>query len=236
MTMRVLSGYSDEMQPETPNPAPEKDRPSHSLPAALDAPVVCPVQIGRDSQLDALRLLADGVAAGSGQTVLVAGEAGIGKSRLARELADGLGPAGWMVLQGSCFERDRAQPYGPLAELLRHALGSPPPPVVLEHLGLHAIDLARVLPELRRMLPSNVELEWTSPQHDRRHLFQVIGDVLVDVATRAPLLLIVEDLHWADDASLDFLSSFARTLARLRFCCCSPTGQTSRTAPCASSA
>jgi predicted ATPase len=80
---------------------------------AFDEPVVYPVLIGRDEQLEALQQVAAGVAIGSGQTALVAGEAGIGKSRLAREFAKRLGREGWVVQQGNCFERDRLLPYAP---------------------------------------------------------------------------------------------------------------------------
>jgi tetratricopeptide (TPR) repeat protein len=183
---------------------------------AFDEPGVCPSLLGRDSQLDALRQAAAGVAAGRGQAMLVAGDAGIGKSRLVRELAAQLEQDGWVVRQGDCFERDQALPYGPVAELLRHTLGSEPPPAVVEQLGLRAVDLARVLPELTRVLPSDRESVRTDPEQDRWRLFHVVNEVLGEAASRAPALLIVEDVHWADDASLDLLHSFARTLARRR--------------------
>ena len=115
---------------------------------AFDEPGVCPSLLGRDRQLDALRQTAAGVAAGHGKAMLVAGEAGIGKSRLVRELAARLGQDGWVLLQGNCFERDSVLPYGPVAELLRNTLGSEPPPAIVEQLGPRAVDLARVLPEL----------------------------------------------------------------------------------------
>jgi predicted ATPase len=184
--------------------------------AAFDEPVVCPVLLGRDSQLDALRQVAAGVATGRGQAVLVAGEAGIGKSRLVRELAAELAQDGWVILQGNCFERDRALPYGPVAELLRNTLDNPPSPAVLAQLGQRALDLARVLPELTRALPADLEPARTDPEQDRWRLFQVAGQVLGDAASQAPAMLIVEDVHWADDASLELLHSFARTLARRR--------------------
>jgi predicted ATPase len=66
------------------------------MPATFDKPVVCPNQIGRDDELAALRQVAAGVATRSGQTVLVAGEAGIGKSRLVREFGELLGREGWV--------------------------------------------------------------------------------------------------------------------------------------------
>ncbi len=183
---------------------------------AFDEPGVCPSLLGRDNQLDALRQGAAGVAAGRGQAMLVAGEAGIGKSRLVRELAAMLERDGWVVAQGNCFERDRVLPYGPVAELLRNTLGSKPPPAVVEQLGPRAVDLTRVLPELSRLLPVDHEQARTDPEQDRWRLFQVVSEVLAEAANKAPALLIVEDMHWADDASLDLLHSFARTLARRR--------------------
>jgi DNA-binding CsgD family transcriptional regulator/tetratricopeptide (TPR) repeat protein len=196
----------------------------------FDEPVVCPVLLGRDGELDALRQVAAGVAGGRGQVVLVAGEAGIGKSRLVRELAAGLDQDGWVLLQSNCFERDRGQPYGPVAELLRRALGSPPPPMALDRLGDRALDLARVLPELRRWLPAELEPGPSDPEQDRRRLFQVMVEVLGESASQAPghpsdprgslgtppALIVVEDAHWADDASLEFVQRFARTLAGRR--------------------
>ena len=118
-------------------------RPMHT---PFDETGVCPGLLGRAGQLDALRQGAAAVAAGRGQAILVAGDAGIGKSRLVRELAVRLEQDGWVVLQGNCFERDRALPYGPLAELLRNILGSESPSAVVEQLGPRAVDLARVLP------------------------------------------------------------------------------------------
>jgi DNA-binding CsgD family transcriptional regulator len=181
--------------------------------APLDKPIVCPVLLGRDRQLEALRDLAANAACGSGQTVLVVGEAGVGKSRLVNEFALHLEHDGSPVVRGSCFERDRTVPYAPVAEMLRQVVGSPPRPAVLEQLGQRAVDLARILPELTRWLPSDVESARIDPEQDRRRLFQVAGEVLASPDSRAPTLLIAEDVHWADDASLDLLHSFARTLS-----------------------
>jgi predicted ATPase len=184
--------------------------------APLDKPIVCPVLLGRDRQLQALCDLAADAARGSGQTVLVVGEAGIGKSRLVNELATHLEGDGWPVMRGGCFERDRTVPYAPVAEMLRQVVGSPLRPAVLEQLGQRAIDLARILPELTHWLPPDMESARIDPEQDRRRLFQVVGEVLADRDGRTPTLLIAEDLHWADDASLDLLHSLARTLPNRR--------------------
>ncbi len=182
----------------------------------MTEPGICPILLGRDRQLDVFRQTAADVAAGHGQAMSLAGDAGIGKSRLVRELAARLEQDGWVVLQGNCFERDQALPYGPVAELLRHAFGGAPPSAVVEQLGARAADLARVLPELTRLLSVDREPVRTDPEQDRWRLFQSVIEVLGEAASHAPALLIVEDVHWADDASLDLLHSFARTLARRR--------------------
>jgi predicted ATPase len=95
-----------------------------------------------------LQQVAAGVAIGSGQTALVAGEAGIGKSRLAREFAKRLGREGWVVQQGNCFERDRLLPYAPFLDELHGLLTILPPAEVERCLGPALPALARLLPEL----------------------------------------------------------------------------------------
>src|SRR5215472_18432397 len=85
----------------------------------LDKPIVCPITIGRDPHLAAVDRLLYQLIAGSGQTLLVAGEAGIGKSRLVAETKARAAERGVLVLQGQCFETDRSLPYAPFVDLLR---------------------------------------------------------------------------------------------------------------------
>jgi predicted ATPase len=118
------------------------------MPSALDTPVVCPSHVGRDDQLDALTRVAAGVAGGVGQTVLVVGEAGIGKSRLVREFGEQLARERWMIQQGSCFERDSLLPYAPLLDAVHTILNTLAPAEVERCLGPALPDLARLLPEL----------------------------------------------------------------------------------------
>jgi DNA-binding CsgD family transcriptional regulator/tetratricopeptide (TPR) repeat protein len=180
------------------------------VPAAFDEPVVCPRQIGRDDQLGALRQVAARVATGSGQTVLVAGEAGIGKSRLVREFAGRLGRDGWVIQQGNCFERDRLLPYAPFLDALHALLTTLPPGEIERSLGPALPDLARLLPELG-LQPA---APFSDPEQDKRRIFHALGGTLSRLAARQPLLLVIEDLHWADETSLELLAVLARRVPR----------------------
>jgi DNA-binding CsgD family transcriptional regulator/tetratricopeptide (TPR) repeat protein len=178
------------------------------MPASFDEPVVCPTQIGRDDQLAALRQVAVGVASGSGQTVLVAGEAGIGKSRLVREFAERLGREGWLVQQGNCFERDRLLPYAPFLDALHGLLTTLPTAEVERCIGPALPDLARLLPELG-LQPTEAAGD---PDQEKRRVFYALGGVLSRLAATQPLLVVIEDLHWADEASLELLAVLARRI------------------------
>jgi DNA-binding CsgD family transcriptional regulator/tetratricopeptide (TPR) repeat protein len=180
------------------------------MPAPLDEPAVCPTLIGRDSHLDALRQVAARVAAGCGQTVVVAGEAGIGKSRLVREFAERLLRDGWVVQQGTCFERDRLLPYAPFLDVLHALLAGLPTAEVERCLGPAVPDLARLLPDLG---PRPTEAAG-DPEQDKRRIFSALGGVLSRLAAGQPLLLVLEDVHWADDTSLELLAVLARRLPR----------------------
>src|ERR1700687_3250210 len=92
----------------------------------LDTPVVCPVLLGRDAPMQALERARERVQAGAGQVVLIAGEAGVGKSRLLAEARSTPGFTDWLTLEGHCFEPDVSFPCGPLVEMLRTRLETMP--------------------------------------------------------------------------------------------------------------
>src|SRR5690242_7058367 len=87
--------------------------------APLDRPIVCPITIGREPHLTAVDRLLDQLGSGTSQTVLVTGEAGIGKSRLVADTRAHAAERGILVLQGQCFETDRSLHYAPFVDLLR---------------------------------------------------------------------------------------------------------------------
>ena len=179
----------------------------------LDKSVVSPTVIGRAEQLAALGRGLEAARASRGQTVLLSGEAGVGKTRLALETGRQAAHLGMEVLQGSCLEPDRSVPYAPLIDLLRGYLARQPAQTLLRDLTAATPELALILPELAsRQEPGPHSL----PETDKHSLFYALERFLFALADQAPLLLVFEDLHWSDDASLDFLLHLAQRLASRR--------------------
>lgn len=197
-----------------PPPAPEPDPPrAHApLPARERASPAAtrPGLVGREAPLHQLRTALDGVLAGVGRVVLVVGEAGIGKTRLLEELASSNPAGGVEAAWGRCPETEDAPPFWPWTQILRTLTASRPPD--------HLAAAARVAgPHLSPLAPDLVEAPASAAeaggQHARFLLYDAATRLLVELAARRPMLLIVEDLHWADPASLGLLTFLAAQLA-----------------------
>jgi DNA-binding CsgD family transcriptional regulator len=177
---------------------------------SFSAPVICPLLVGRAPERDALYRLVDRTRSGQGQVAFVYGEAGIGKSRLVAEAKAYAGAHDFLLLQGSCFQVDSSYPYAPLLDLLRAAaaptsLGAALDPIVLE--------FARLLPELAPSLAGPLPAPLSDPEQEKRRLFAALTRFFKERASQRPVLLVIEDLHWCDDISLEFLQSLARFCA-----------------------
>ena len=157
---------------------------------------LAPLMVGRRQQLAALRAALAQARAGQGQLVLLAGEAGVGKTRLLREFAEAVAAAGEAeVYIGHCYEERPAPPYGPFIELLRR-LGAAAEPA---------------LGELWRLAPDGAVRPAGDPHAERHLLFHAVYQAVRPPAGAARLI-ILEDLHWADQASQDLLLYLARAL------------------------
>ncbi len=171
--------------------------------------VICPILIGRTAQVATVDRVTASVARGHGQTLLVAGEAGIGKSRLAEAVRIRVTQQeGWQLLKGHCFETERGLPYGPIIDLLRtYGIGRS----AVELVQTCGPDLAGLLPELSAQVSQQDFL--TSDNH---RLFHAMLRLVDAIAAREPdpssVLFVVEDLHWCDEASLELLLYLARHL------------------------
>jgi predicted ATPase/DNA-binding CsgD family transcriptional regulator len=181
----------------------------------VEKPIICPVLVGREPQLAAMRDLLNQTSSGQGQVLLLCGEAGIGKSRLVAELTTSATAQGFHVLQGKCFPTDLTSPYAPLRDLLRSCFASLSPVEVVAAVGLFAPALSPLLPEgvsLLSELASLPPLLPLGPEQEQRRLFAALADFFMRQTEQRPLLLIVEDVQWSDDSSLEFLQTLARQI------------------------
>jgi DNA-binding CsgD family transcriptional regulator len=176
--------------------------------------LVSPVLVGRDVELAALTEALDAAAAGEPSVVIVSGEAGVGKTRLVEEAAARAREKEIRVLTGSCVELGgEGLPFSPLADVLRSLIRDTPPDDLDDFLGPARFELARLLPELD---PDTALM--TAPPGDtgNARLLELVLGVVQRLAADRPLLLVIEDLHWADRSTLDLVALLVRALRGVR--------------------
>jgi DNA-binding CsgD family transcriptional regulator len=168
--------------------------------------------VGRDGELRRLLGLLDDAAAGRPTHALVSGDAGVGKTRLVAELTARATGRGFMVLSGHCAELGDSIPYLPLADALREGTIGPAAAGPL-------VDALASRPVLGRLLPDRA----TSPGDGgdltglaQQQLFGAVLGMLAELAAPRPVLLILEDLHWADRSTRDLVTFLSRVLHRER--------------------
>ena len=159
---------------------------------------------GRVEETEALRQALKSAASGERRVTFLAGEPGIGKTRLSCELAVDAHADGAVVLYGRCDE-ELSVPYQPWVEALSHLLDAAPDDLVEEAVGLHGPELALLSPVVRRRYPEVPEASSTDPETERYRLLQAVTATLSSVAGQAPVVVVLDDLHWADTPSLTLL-------------------------------
>ena len=178
--------------------------------------------VGRNHELELLRRLLSEAGTGRGQVVGVAGEAGIGKSRLVSELRRGLYGGAVLALEAQCFSQGSSIPYFPIRELLRRLFGvaeGDEPAAAAEKIraGVRAMDgdadtFAPWILHLLGLASAQVPAE-LSPEAVQARTFAVLRTLAVQASRRTPLLVVVEDAHWIDRTSEDLLVSLAEAIA-----------------------
>ncbi len=166
--------------------------------------------IGRTGEMARLAVALERAAAGGLPVVFVSGEPGIGKTRLLEDFCRLAGERGARVLHGSGYEAEGMPPYLPFAEALRPVCLSTPVKPLRRLLGSRAGEVARWVPELRERLGKLPPSYPLSRAGARLRLFDSVVAFLGALGEEAPLVLFLDDLQWADSASLDFLSYLAR--------------------------
>ncbi len=172
--------------------------------------------VGRRTELDALRTALDETIRGQGRCFLIAGEPGIGKSRLAEEGLRIAHQRGVRVLVGRCWEAGGAPAYWPWVQALRPYLRELDHEPLRAALGPGAVDLAQLFPELAELFPDLPEPPAPESEGARIRLFDATAAFLKSIARERPLVLFFDDLHAADESSLLLLRYIAREIAGTR--------------------
>jgi predicted ATPase len=169
--------------------------------------------IDRVEEMELLKEAVDRAILGQGSLVFLHGEAGIGKTRLARELAAYARLRGMQVLSGRCpalFRMDGLPPYILWKEVIKDFMEVCTPGQLYRVIGYYPVEVSKLVPEINQMLgtvPSSFQL---SPENSRDRLFEAVSQFITNISREVPLLVILDDLQWTDESSLLLLHYLAR--------------------------
>jgi class 3 adenylate cyclase/tetratricopeptide (TPR) repeat protein len=181
---------------------------------------------GRERELDRLQAAFDRAARGEGRAALLVGEPGVGKSRLLYELLHRIEPAGPLELEATCVSHGRGTPFHPVLEIVRRALGvmeDTSEAVIrktvaerLQSLGIEGEELPTLLVHFLGLAVPTEFLARLSGAQLRERTFAVLRDMLLRASREAAVVLVVENLHWIDASSEEFLQSLVAALPEHR--------------------
>jgi hypothetical protein len=172
--------------------------------------------VDRESERSTIRTAIDRALTGHGSIVMLAGGPGVGKTRLAMEMAEYSSRVGFRCSVGHCYERDEPFPFLPFVEIIENNLAQAASlDDFRRQIGDNAPELAQLAPSLRRVFADIPQPLKLPPEQKRRYLFQSISEALARAARKRPQLRILDDLHWADESSLALLTHLANRVARL---------------------
>ncbi|MDQ3548088.1 MAG: AAA family ATPase, partial [Chloroflexota bacterium] len=168
--------------------------------------------MGRERELALVRHALDRALAGDGRVILLSGEPGIGKTRTAEEFAPSARALGCQVLWSACDEWDGAPAYWPWVQVFRSIVRGHDPATLQRLLGSGGSDVAQIVPELRTQHTPPTNQPAGSEEAARFRLFDSATAFLIEVARASPVVIVLDDLHWADTPSLLLLQFIARHL------------------------
>ena len=191
-------------------PLPDPDAPAAAIVKSFD-----PSFVGRADELERLVSRWEAAARGVPGFNLIVGEAGIGKTRLASELAEVVRATGGRVVQARCYEAERSLFLQPLADVVRSLALAGDPDTLRELAGEWAPNLSALVPEIDLVLRPH-SYQPSTPEIERRRTFEAIVSLLRKTSQRTPLLLLVDDLHNAGSSTLEWLHFGFRRLTGTR--------------------
>lgn len=185
------------------------------MPAESSMIVFEPQFVGRSAELSQLRKLVKDIIDGGGNLVVVTGETGVGKSRLVSEVETYSKLKGVRALRGYCYEGETI-PFYPFQSIFRQIyerLKKKSPEYVKQLLGRGGRFLSKIALEFREFdLDTGPADETTNPDQEKLHLFTTIANILRQWASESPILLIMEDLEWSDQTTMELLQFLIRNL------------------------
>jgi len=187
----------------------------HSLPdSAIGSTCDATPFVGRNHEYGLLIGLIARLTVGTGYTVLIEGEPGIGKSRLLRELARYVHPQELPTLATNCYEIERATPYQPVINLVMRALDRVSDAALRSLAPVSLAELAALVPEVGERVPDLPKLSNDFPEARQARLSRAVDQLLEASRGGRPAVLMVDDIQWADDASAQVLHYLARHAAQ----------------------
>lgn len=204
---KALAAAAEEPPPPAAAPTPE--------PNPLDR-LAGGVFVGREQEIADLRSSFEDALSGRGSLVLLVGEPGIGKTRTADELATYGRLRSAQALVGRCWEDEGAPAYWPWVQIIRSYVHDREPQALMSVMGPGAADIAQVVSEVRERLPGLPTPPALDPEQARFRLFDSITTFLKNASAVQPLVLVIDDLHWADKPSLLLLQFITAELRGAR--------------------
>ncbi len=167
--------------------------------------------VGRTQELSTLIRLGESAQAGTGAVALVSGEPGIGKTRIAEETATTFGSDGGLVLWGACHEGEWSPPFGPFVQALDTYVTSTALDVLQREIGPLAGVLGQLSSGVRAAFPDATPPPPVQPDEERYRLAEAVMRFLEAASERAPVLVVLDDLHWSDSGTVAMIRHVARS-------------------------
>ena len=181
-----------------------------------DSPVQLNSFVGRKRELGELTVALEEAVSGQGRLFMLAGEPGIGKTRTTQELASYAEDRGAKVFWGRCYEEEGAPPYWPWLQIIRSYVQQAGTDQLIAELGAGAADIAEIVPNIQGKITDLETPQALDPESARFRLFDSIATFLKNASQSQPLMLVLDDLQWADRSSLLLLEFVSRELGDSR--------------------